>query len=175
MSSQPGEFVFIILKPAAAKDKQLTNYICNRLLQYGNIQYIKYFVNVKRQIISEHYKASQKSFWYPFVVNYLTHKHVHFFILETYPDFQEFLRENYHTSFARFLKTKVIGSADLCKTKRYHLRRLAIRKGYFFIDNLIHSSDNIQEALEEIRLWYHDAPEVIAEFEKKALDLSLVY
>lgn len=174
MSSQPGEFVFIILKPAAANDKNLTNYICDRLSQYGDIQYMKYFVNVKRPIISEHYKYSKNSFWYPFVVNYLTHKHVHFFILETYPDFQEFLLDNYQTTFAKFLKTRVIGSADMCKTKRYHLRRLALRKGYIFIDNLIHSSDNIPEALAEIRLWYHDEPEVIAEFEEKALVLSKV-
>ncbi len=169
MSQQPGEFIFIMLKPAAANDVELSSFIKKRLAKYGDIKYIRNSIIVNKEKISKHYKYSKSSFWYPLLVNYFSNKTVQCFILEynpdkPYPDF-----DSEHSSFAKFLKTEVIGPSDICKLKKHHLRRLAMRKVTFLLDNLIHSSDNNQEALEEIRIWYEDEPMVIAEFERKAL------
>lgn len=168
--SQANPFVFIMLKPAAANNKELSSYLQKKLSKYGDIKYIKHSVKVNKQKISKHYKASQGSLWYPFITNYFAKKSVQCFILE-YNSEKLSINSNY-TSFGEFIKTQVIGPADICKTKKHHLRRLALKKPTFLVDNLIHSSDNSQEALKEIRLWYEDEPMVIAEFETKALALN---
>lgn len=167
---QPNPFVFIMLKPAAANNRELSNYILKKLSKYGDIKYIKHSVKVNKEKISKHYKASQRSLWYPLITNYFANKSMQCFILEYNAD-KLSINRNY-SSFGEFLKTQVIGPADICKTKKHHLRRLALKKPTFLVDNLIHSSDNSQEALQEIRLWYEDEPMVIAEFETKALALS---
>ena len=97
---------------------------------------------------------------------------MNFFILESPPG-QSYLDSDCNRcSFGKFLKGQVIGPADICKTRKHHIRRLALKKPTFLLDNLIHSSDNTKEALEEIRLWYQNEPKVIAEFEKKSIVIS---
>lgn len=171
MSQKLNAFVFIMLKPAAANDIELSNLIKNKLSKYGDIKHIRYSIIVDKEKISKHYKSSQSSLWYPFIINYLSKKTVQFFILEYYTDKYDIANNSSYSSFGEFLKTQVIGSANLCKTKKHHLRRMALKKATFLVDNLIHSSDNTQEALKEIRLWYEDEPTVIAEFETKALQI----
>lgn len=168
MEEKPGEFVFIILKPAAAKDKNLTKFIYTILNKYGQIKYIREFITVDKKKILQHYQASKSSFWYPFITNYFAHKRVHILILEAKSGAGYYDSDGKHCSFAKFLKQQIIGPADICKTKKHHIRRQARRKISFLVDNLIHSSDNNEEALAEIRLWYQDEPQVIAEFERKA-------
>lgn len=167
MLEQPREFVFIILKPAALSNVALTKFIKTELLKYGDIKYLKESITVKKEIISEHYKDSRSSFWHPFVINYLSNKVIQHFILESNPDKYELKRY----SFADFLRSQVIGPANLFKTKKNHIRRLALNiPSGFLIDNLIHCSANTQEALTEICLWYKNDPAVIKEFEIKAQD-----
>jgi len=160
-----------MLKPAAANDIDLSNFIKNQLSKYGDIKYIRDSIIVTKEKISKHYKSSQYSLWYPFVINYFSKKSVQYFILDFYIDKYDITNDSKYSSFGGFLKTQVIGSANLCKTKKHHLRRLALKKATFLVDNLIHSSDNTQEALKEIRLWYEDEPTIIAEFETKALQI----
>lgn len=158
------QFAFIMLKPAAAHDLDLTNYLKKELLKYGDIKYFRDNIIVDKSSISEHYKASQTNFWYPFIINYLTNKSVKIFILESTID-----KDN----FDQFLKKQVIGSANLFKTEEFHLRRLAFKKfPLFLVDNLIHCSDSTQAALAEIRIWYKNEPDVIREFTTKALALE---
>jgi nucleoside diphosphate kinase len=172
MSIQAGEFIFIILKPAAAKDKQLSEVIKNELKAYGNIKHFKKNIIVKKNIILEHYKASQSARWYPLITDYLSNKLVHCFILE--PHWDKYYFDSREIGFGEFLKSQVIGPADFRKTQKHHIRRLALKKVTFFVDNLIHSSDNADDALNEIRLWYANDPHVIAEYEEKSLILKSV-
>jgi nucleoside diphosphate kinase len=172
MSQQQGEFIFIMLKPAAANDIKLCNFIKNDLAKYGDIKHIRNCVTVEKQKILKHYEASKSSLWYPFIINYLSNKPVSFFILESAPGQSYLDTDCNRCSFGKFLKVQVIGPADICKTKKYHIRRLALKKPTFLLDNLIHSSDNTKDALEEIRIWYQDEPKVIAEFEKKSIVIS---
>lgn len=167
MLEQPREFVFIILKPATLSNVALSKFIKTELLKYGDIKYLKESITVKKEIISEHYKDSRSSFWHPFVINYLSNKVIQHFILESNPNKYE-LKEY---SFADFLRSQVIGPANLFKTKKNHIRRLALNiSSGFLIDNLIHCSANTKEALTEICLWYKNDPTVIKEFETKAQD-----
>lgn len=169
MLKQPREFVFIMLKPAALNNIKLTNFIKQELLKYGNIKYIKESVIVDKSIILEHYKNSKSSLWYPLVVNYFSGKVVQHFILEFNPDKHNLLVNNTKYSFADFLRKQVIGPANLFKTKKSHIRRLALSKfSSFLLDNLIHCSATTQEALDEIRIWYKDCPIVVEEFDTKA-------
>jgi nucleoside diphosphate kinase len=172
MSQQSSTFVLIILKPTAAKDIKLSNFIKNELAKYGEIKHLRQSINVDKQKISQHYQFSRTSPWYPFIVNYFSGKTVQCFILEAFPNQNYFCNDSKQCDFGKFLKTQVIGSADICKTKKHHIRRLARKKPTFLIDNLIHSSDNTQEALAEIRIWYKNEARVIAEFEAKALVLK---
>lgn len=170
MLKQPREFVFIILKPAALNDIKLTNFIKQKLLSYGNIKYLKESV-IDKIKISEHYKASKSSLWYPLVVNYLSGKVVQHFILE-FNGKPNLLINNIKYPFADFLRKQVIGPANLFKTKNHHIRKLALSKfSSFLLDNLIHCSANTKEALDEIHIWYKDCPIVVEEFETKALVL----
>lgn len=172
MLEETREFVFIMLKPAALTNLKLASFIKQELSKYGDIKYIKEFVTVDKSIISEHYKASKRSLWFPFVVNYLSGKIVQHFVLEFNPKKHNLLINNEKYSFADFLRKQVIGPANLFKTKKYHIRRLALGKfSSFLVDNLVHCSANTQEALDEIRIWYKDSPIVVAEFEAKALAL----
>ena len=171
MSQKLGAFVFIMLKPAAANDIDLSDSIKKKLSQYGDIKHIRDSVIVSKEKILKHYKSSQYSLWYPFITNYLSKKSVQCFILESYIDKYDIANHSNYSSFGEFLKRQVIGPANLCKTKKHHLRRFALKKATFLVDNLIHSSDNTTEALKEIRLWYEDEPKVIAEFETKALQI----
>ncbi len=172
MLKQHPEFVFIMLKPAAANDKNLTKLIYQKLLVYGDIKHLKELVVVDRKRIAEHYKGSKSSFWYPLLINYLSNKTVEYFVLELNHNKYRIFTENNGNAFADFLKKEVIGPANLFKTKEYHIRRLALSKSsVFLLDNLIHCSSNTKEALDEIRIWYKDYPIVIEEFETKALAL----
>ncbi len=167
MLEQPREFVFIILKPATLSNVALSKFIKTELLKYGDIKYLKESITVKKEIISEHYKDSRSSFWHPFVINYLSNKVIHHFILESNPNKYEL--KGY--SFADFLRSQVIGPANLFKTKKNHIRRLALNiSSGFLIDNLIHCSANTKEALTEICLWYKNDPTIIKEYETKAQD-----
>jgi len=173
MLEEPREFVFIMFKPAALTDTKLTNFIKQELLKYGDIKYVKESVIVNKSIISQHYKAAKLSLWFPLVVNYLSGKIVQHFVLEFNPKKYNLLVNNKKYSFADFLRKQVIGPANLFKTKKYHIRRLALSKfSTFLLDNLVHCSANTQEALDEIRIWYKDSPIVVAEYETKALALS---
>jgi nucleoside diphosphate kinase len=172
MSIQACEFIFIILKPAAAKDKKLSELVKNELKVYGEIKYLKKNIIVKKDIIREHYKASESARWYPLITDYLSNKLVERFIIEPYWD--KYYLDGKEIGFGEFLKSQVIGPADFRKTKKYHIRRLALKKLTFFVDNLIHSSDNANDALNEIRLWYQDEPNVVAEYEEKSLILNAV-
>lgn len=169
MLEQPREFVFIILKPAALSNVALKKFIKTELLKYGDIKYLKESITVKKEIISEHYKDSRSSLWHPFVINYLSNKVIQHFILESNPnkyDLKGYL-------FADFLRSQIIGSANLFKTRKNHLRRLALNiSSGFLIDNLIHCSANTKEALTEIGIWYKNDPVVIKEFETKAQDYA---
>lgn len=171
MLEQPREFVFIMLKPAAAKNKTLSEFIKEKLLKYGDIKYNKKIVIDKKRI-AEHYKSAKHSFWYPLLINYLSNKTVEHFILEFNRDEQNSFIIGREYSFADFLRKQVIGPANIFKTKEFHIRRLAlsIHSG-FLLDNFIHCSANTKEALDEIRIWYKDYPSVIEEFETKALNL----
>jgi nucleoside diphosphate kinase len=170
MSPKPGEFIFIMLKPTAANDLELSNFIIQELTHYGYIKHNKKSVLMTKKKILEHYKASKSSLWYPIITNYFTNKLMQCFILEYEYDTSI---DKYQYSFGEFLKKQVIGPSDICKTRKHHIRRLALRKPTFLLDNLVHSSDNSREALEEIRLWYEDEPQVIAEYEVKALALNV--
>ena len=171
MLEKPREFVFIMLKPAALNDTNLTDFIKQELLKYGDIKYVKQSVIVNKSIISEHYKAAKLSLWFPLVVNYLSGKVVQHFILE-FNSKKHNLVDNKKYFFADFLRKQVIGPANLFKTKNYHIRRLALSKlSTFLLDNLVHCSANTQEALDEVRIWYKDCPIVVEEFETKALAL----
>lgn len=173
MSKEARQFVFIMLKPSAANNIRLTNFIKNELLKYGEIKYIKNSVIVKKQTISDHYQASKTSLWYPALINYFNDKTVIHFILEATPKKTYFLPDG--EDFATFLRQKVIGPANVFKTKKFHIRRLAFKNfPSCLLDNLIHCSDNIKESLKEIRIWYKDEPLVIEEFETKALALIQV-
>jgi nucleoside diphosphate kinase len=167
MSNYKGEFVFIMLKPVAAKNQVLGDFITGKLEGFGDVYYLRKGVVVDKEKIRRHYKHSRRSFWYPFITSYLSGKLVNCFILEQnnqkYP-----ILDDKQCSFAQFLRTEVIGSSDICKIKKHHLRRLALQKPTFMVDNLIHCSDNTQEALEEIRIWYGDNSDVLAEYEAKA-------
>lgn len=167
MLEQPRKFVFVMLKPAALSNGALTKFIKTELLKYGDIKYLKESISVKKEIISEHYKDSHSSFWYPFVINYLSNKVIQHFILESNPAKYEL--KGY--SFADFLRNQVIGPANLFKTRKYHIRRLALNASSdFLIDNLIHCSANTKEALNEIGIWYKNDSDVIEEYETKAQD-----
>jgi nucleoside diphosphate kinase len=171
MLQKPREFVFIMLKPAALKNKKTNNFIKQKLLEYGDIKHGEIVV-VEKKTIAEHYKSSSSSFWYPLLINYLSNKTVEHFILEFKPNKHNLFIDNTENSFADFLRKQVIGPANLFKTKEFHIRRLAlsIHSG-FLLDNLIHCSANTKEALDEIRIWYKDYPTVIEEFETKALNI----
>ena len=172
MLKQPEEFVFIILKPYALNDICLTNFIKQELLKYGDIKYLKESIIVDKKRISEHYKGSKSSFWYPLVIKYLTNKAIQYFILEYNPNKHNLVAAGIKYSFASFLRTQIIGPANLFRTKKNHIRRLALSSySVFLLDNLIHCSANTEEALDEIRIWYKDNPIVIEEFETKALAL----
>ena len=170
MSQEQGEFVFVMLKPAAAKDTALSNFIENKLRDYGDIQQRRKNILVSKEKILKHYKSSNLSFWYPIITNYLSNKSVEYFVLEKNSTYDG----SDYCSFGEFLKTQVIGPANICKTKKNHLRRLALKKATFLFDNLIHCSDNTKEALGEIRIWYDNEPMVIAEFETKGTPQRLI-
>lgn len=172
MLEQPREFVFIMLKPAAFKNKILSDFIKGKILKYGDIKYNIKFVIVDNKRIAEHYKSAKYSFWYPLLINYLDNKAVEHFILEVKRDKHNSFMVGREYSFADFLRKQVIGPANIFKTKEFHIRRLAlsIHSG-FLLDNFIHCSANTKEALDEIRIWYKDYPSVIEEFETKALNL----
>lgn len=171
MPKQNSEFVLIILKPAAANDAALSNRIISKLAEFGDICYLKKKVKVSKEKILQHYRYSKSSFWYPIITNYLSQKLVTVFILEQKSQYNVYSINKRQESFAKFLKTEIIGPSDICKTKKHHLRRLAMKKPTFLFDNLVHSSENTQEALEEICLWYEDEPSVVAEYEIKTLAL----
>ena len=155
MSNYKSEFVFIMLKPVAAKNQVLSDLITSKLEEFGDIRYMRKGILVDKEKIRKHYKYSQRSFWYPFITNYLSGKLVNFFILEQ--NHQKYLIPDAdQRSFAQFLRTEIIGPSDICKIKKHHLRRLGLQKPTFMFDNLIHCSDNTLEALEEIGIWYED-------------------
>ncbi len=165
---EPREFVFIMLKPAALSNIKSTDFIKQELLKYGDIKYIKESVIVDKLRILEHYKSSKSSLWYPLVVNYFSGRVVQHFILEFNPKKHNLLVNNLKYPFADFLRKQVIGPANLFKTKKYHIRRLALsRFSSFLLDNLIHCSANTKEALNEIHIWYEDCPIVVEEFDTK--------
>lgn len=162
-----------MLKPAALNNTNLSDFIKQGLLKYGDIKYVKQSVIVNKSIISEYYKAAKLSLWFLLVVNYLFGKVVQHFVLEFNSKKHNLLVNNKKYSFADFLRKQVIGPANLFKTKKYHIRRLALNKfSTFLLDNLVHCSANTQEAFDEIRIWYKDCPIVVAEYEAKALALS---
>ncbi len=172
MLEQTREFVFIMLKPAAAKNKILSDFIKEKLLRYGDIKYDRRFVIVDKRRIADHYKSAKSSLWYPLLINYLSNKAVEHFILEVNRDKHNSFISSPEYSFADFLRKQVIGPANIFKTKEFHIRRLALRiHSGFLLDNFIHCSANTKEALDEIRIWYKDYPSVIEEFETKALNL----
>lgn len=161
MSNHKSEFVFIMLKPVAAKNQVLSDLITSKLEEFGDIRYMRKGILVDKEKIRKHYKYSQWSFWYPFITNYLSGKLVNFFILEQ--NHQKYLIPDAdQCSFAQFLRTEIIGPSDICKIKKHHLRRLALQKPTFMLDNLIHCSDNTLEALEEIDIWYEDDKNAIS-------------
>jgi nucleoside diphosphate kinase len=155
MSNYKSEFVFIMLKPVAAKNQVLSDLITSKLEEFGDIRYMRKGILVDKEKIRQHYKYSQRSFWYPFITNYLSGKLVSFFILEQ-NDEKYLIPDADQRSFAQFLRNEIIGPSDICKIKKHHLRRLALQKPTFMLDNLIHCSDNTLEALEEIDIWYED-------------------
>lgn len=155
MSNHKSEFVFIMLKPVAAKNQVLSDLITSKLEEFGDIHAMRTGIVVDKEKIRKHYKYSQRSFWYPFITNYLSGKLVSFFILEQ-NDEKYLIPDSDQCSFAQFLRNEIIGPSDIRKIKKHHLRRLALQKPTFMLDNLIHCSDNTLEALEEIDIWYED-------------------
>lgn len=179
------EFALLLLKPMAANDEELRVEIFTRLMEVGEIKHLKLVEVTSREQIQRHYSAAKGKNYHLPTVEYLSRKKMEVFILEKL-DNSETQSENSNNTrkgFIKRLRKDIIGPSDPEKTEPYHIRNIVKQRGMeyrkkmdlpeeqkiegydFAIDNLIHCSDSIGSALEEITNWYQDNPDILKEYE----------
>lgn len=178
------EFALIMLKPLGMH-KKINGQIKDILFRQGKILYNQ-DVMTSEETMAEHYLPSQFDKngkprpYYPVIVRYMSKKEIEIFIIEDRKD----KKEQDKSSFITRLREDVIGDTRPDRAKEGTIRKMAkddnmpyiqfpemnpdeIIDGIdYCIDNLIHCSDSLENALREIKIWYKNQSEVIKKYEE---------
>lgn len=177
LTGLPRDLVFILIKPLAMQNKDLSMQIMDELSKHGTIEFAQSRLVIDRPSIETHYSDSEGKRYYPPMVEYLTGQHAtHFVLRDTLPIGAR------ETSFAEYIRSTVIGPSHPADGSPEHIRNWAIQHGlpYEIIvdipeheqidgcndvhDNLVHCSDSTASALSEIANWYDEYPEVLQHY-----------
>lgn len=174
LGEPPRDLVFILIKPLAMQDTDLSMRIMDELSKHGTIEFAHSTLVTERPAIERHYSDSEGKRYYPPMVEYLTgQKATHFVLRDTLPIGAR------ETSFADFIRSTVIGPSHPNDGTPEHIRNWAVQAGldYEIVvdlpkdqqidgcsdvhDNLVHCSDSTGAALNEIANWYSEHPDVL--------------
>lgn len=172
------EFVLIILKPLASSNPSLRASILSDLLKVGRIGSIKSEYKPEKIEVRQHYSDSLDKPYGPPIVHYISNKMIDVLILEN----SSF--HNKPSDFIQLMRSEIIGPSDPRKAEKDHIRYKAIshdlnfiqhtdvpeedriENGTQLVDNLIHCSDSIDNAMREVKIWFKDDKEVLEKYEK---------
>ena len=160
MDARP--FAYAMIKPQGLEVREA---IINKLQGMGEIVHSSK-TTVDPAAISEHYIAKQNERYFKSIVDYMSYKPVERIILQGYGEPAEFIKQ----------LRDLAGVMKPLKADDGTIRRMAIDNvmphimitpqadrelQQFAYDNLIHTSDSFEAAMDEIRIWFADQPQVI--------------
>lgn len=175
----PAEFVLLILKPAVVNNPIVRAEILSELSEVGKITHS--FINHKttREDVKTHYDDIIHKYYGPPIVKFLSSKEVDILIFE---EKKNTILQG-QQSFPEKLRSQLLGPSDPRDASEGHIRRKAVQYNLPFIhevnipkeeqidnntralDNLVHCSDSLDNALREIKVWFKDYPEIISKYE----------